>query len=71
MPFSVTTGDTVTFTYVAATNEVSVEVRDEPPDPEDEALALHSLRDDLTDEVFYFVLPDRFDNGDATNDAGG
>ena len=41
------------------------------PIPADEALALHSLRDDLTEEVFYFVLPDRFDNGDATNDEGG
>ena len=49
----------------------TVDVGDEPPDPEDEALALHSLRDDLTDEVFYFVLPDRFDNGGAANDTGG
>ncbi len=71
VPFSVTTGDTVTFTYVAATNVVTVDVGDEPPDPEDEALARHSLREDLTDEVFYFVLPDRFDDGDGTNDAGG
>ena len=72
VPFSVTAGDTVTFTYTAATNAVTVNVEgDEPPDPEDAALARHSLRDDLTDEVFYFVLPDRFDNGDATNDQGG
>ncbi|HET9666095.1 MAG TPA: alpha-amylase family glycosyl hydrolase, partial [Desertimonas sp.] len=71
VPFSVTTGDTVTFTYVSATNAVTVDVGDEPPDPEDVALARHSLRDDLTDEVFYFVLPDRFANGSTANDTGG
>ena len=30
-----------------------------------------SLRTDLADEVFYFVLPDRFANGDPANDTGG
>ncbi|MGJ7440127.1 pullulanase-type alpha-1,6-glucosidase [Aquipuribacter sp. MA13-6] len=29
-----------------------------------------SARDDLTDEVFYFVLPDRFSDGDPTNNTG-
>jgi glycosidase len=38
--------------------------------PGDEALAAPSVRG-LTDEVFYFVLPDRFFNGDTSNDTGG
>ena len=29
------------------------------------------LRDDLTRERFYFVMADRFENGDPTNDTGG
>jgi glycosidase len=40
-------------------------------DPADAALATPSVRDGLTDEVFYFVLPDRFSNGDPSNDTGG
>ena len=33
--------------------------------------ATHSLRAPLTDENFYFVMADRFDNGDTANDLGG
>lgn len=33
--------------------------------------ALHSLRAPVTDENFYFVMADRFSNGDTTNDDGG
>ena len=73
VPFGVDAlGDTVTFTYTAATNAVTVDVEaSTPPDPADAALARHGLRADLTDEVFYFVLPDRFDNGDAAHHKGG
>ncbi|MGH2637135.1 MAG: alpha-amylase family glycosyl hydrolase, partial [Actinomycetota bacterium] len=39
-------------------------------EPGDAALATPSVRG-LTDEVFYFVLPDRFFNGDPNNDTGG
>ncbi len=38
--------------------------------PADEELALPSLRDELDDEVFYFVLPDRFHDGRADNNCG-
>ncbi|MEV6491960.1 alpha-amylase family glycosyl hydrolase [Actinoplanes sp. NPDC051633] len=31
----------------------------------------HSLRAPVTDENFYFVMADRFDNGDTANDRGG
>ena len=33
--------------------------------------AKHSLRAPVTDENFYFVMADRFANGDTTNDTGG
>ncbi len=33
--------------------------------------ARHSLRKPSTDENFYFVMADRFENGDTTNDTGG
>ena len=37
----------------------------------DRDLARTSLREDLTDERFYFVMADRFANGDPANDTGG
>lgn len=39
--------------------------------PSDAALAAEPSRHDATREQFYFVLPDRFANGDAANDRGG
>ncbi|MEV6402589.1 pullulanase-type alpha-1,6-glucosidase [Streptomyces bobili] len=42
-----------------------------PPPPSDAALAKTAARHDLTREQFYFVLPDRFANGDTKNDRGG
>ncbi|MBA2948486.1 pullulanase-type alpha-1,6-glucosidase [Streptomyces himalayensis] len=42
-----------------------------PPPPSDAALAAEPARHDLTREQFYFVLPDRFANGDPSNDRGG
>ncbi|TWD83363.1 pullulanase-type alpha-1,6-glucosidase [Kribbella amoyensis] len=39
--------------------------------PADKALATPSLRQDLTKERFYFLMADRFANGDRSNDAGG
>jgi glycosidase len=34
-------------------------------------IAQHSLRAGVTDEDFYFVMGDRFENGDPSNDTGG
>ncbi|MGW0468172.1 pullulanase-type alpha-1,6-glucosidase [Streptomyces sp. NPDC003027] len=42
-----------------------------PPPPSDKVLAAQPARHDLTREQFYFVLPDRFANGDTRNDRGG
>ncbi len=41
-----------------------------PKTPEPSS-GLHSLRAPVTDENFYFVMADRFSNGDASNDDGG
>ncbi|MFI2435668.1 pullulanase-type alpha-1,6-glucosidase [Streptomyces sp. NPDC018693] len=42
-----------------------------PPPPSDARLAAEPARHDATREQFYFVLPDRFANGDPSNDRGG
>ncbi|WP_340380455.1 pullulanase-type alpha-1,6-glucosidase [Streptomyces sp. SS7] len=42
-----------------------------PPPPSDARLAAEPARHDDTREQFYFVLPDRFANGDTANDKGG
>ncbi|GAA1424647.1 pullulanase-type alpha-1,6-glucosidase [Streptomyces thermospinosisporus] len=42
-----------------------------PAPPSDARLAKEPARHDLTREQFYFVLPDRFANGDRGNDRGG
>ncbi|MFI8516650.1 pullulanase-type alpha-1,6-glucosidase [Streptomyces sp. NPDC085481] len=42
-----------------------------PAPPSDRALAATPARHDLTREQFYFVLPDRFADGDPANDRGG
>ncbi|MEZ3182110.1 pullulanase-type alpha-1,6-glucosidase [Streptomyces pimonensis] len=42
-----------------------------PAPPSDAKLAKFPARHDLTREQFYFVLPDRFANGDPGNDRGG
>ncbi|MFG2820393.1 pullulanase-type alpha-1,6-glucosidase [Kitasatospora sp. NPDC048365] len=42
-----------------------------PAPPSDAALAATAGRHDLTREQFYFVLPDRFANGNTGNDTGG
>lgn len=42
-----------------------------PPPPSDARLAAESARHDDTREQFYFVMPDRFANGDKANDQGG
>jgi pullulanase-type alpha-1,6-glucosidase len=69
--FTATTGATVTFTYDATTNDVSVDVGAGTAEPGDELLVRAPIREPAQDDVFYFVMPDRFDNGDPGNDTGG
>ncbi|WP_406478693.1 pullulanase-type alpha-1,6-glucosidase [Streptomyces sp. NBC_01615] len=42
-----------------------------PAPPSDAKLAAEASRHDDTREQFYFVMPDRFANGDTSNDQGG
>ncbi|MFD7076571.1 alpha-amylase family glycosyl hydrolase [Nocardioides sp. NPDC059952] len=42
-----------------------------PKPPSDAKLAAEPARHDATKEQFYFVLPDRFANGETSNDEGG
>ncbi|MFF5272568.1 pullulanase-type alpha-1,6-glucosidase [Streptomyces sp. NPDC000133] len=42
-----------------------------PGPPSDARLAAEPARHDLTREQFYFVMPDRFADGDPSNDRGG
>jgi alpha-amylase len=42
-----------------------------PAQGHDRAAAHHSLRQSVTDQNFYFVMADRFENGSAANDNGG
>jgi pullulanase-type alpha-1,6-glucosidase len=64
---------TLTVSYDHATHRIAVAPTEPQPgvSPEDEALAGTSLREDLTRERFYFVMADRFENGDPSNDSGG
>jgi pullulanase-type alpha-1,6-glucosidase len=66
------TSDTVTISYLAATHAVTATVRRTGSglEPGDDRLAGNSLRGDLAGEKFYFVMPDRFANGDPRNDRG-
>src|SRR6266545_5875942 len=41
------------------------------PDRHSGLPGLHSLRGPVTDENFYFVMADRFENGSTANDTGG
>ncbi|OLT06071.1 hypothetical protein BJF77_16010 [Kocuria sp. CNJ-770] len=65
---------TVVFSFDDATDTVSVRpaaVGGEEVTEQDRALAGDSLRAPVTSEQFYFVMADRFANGDPSNDTGG
>src|ERR1700754_4208005 len=63
----------VTFSYDHATHRIAVAPTNPQPGLTDAGgeLAATSLRTGPTDERFYFVMADRFDNGDPANDTGG
>ena len=70
--FSVADGDTVSFSFVSGTNtfEVTTAGGGGGIEPGDELLVRAPARP-AVDETIYFVLPDRFSNGDIGNDTGG
>ncbi|WP_130014304.1 pullulanase-type alpha-1,6-glucosidase [Serinicoccus sediminis] len=60
------------FSFDDTTDEVGLVPLLDPPDAaQDEALAGESLRAPVTREQFYFVMADRFANGDPSNDTAG
>ncbi|MET9731602.1 pullulanase-type alpha-1,6-glucosidase [Streptomyces sp. NPDC006458] len=61
----------VTALAAALVQPLAAQAATPPPPPSDAALAKAAARHDLTREQFYFVLPDRFANGDTANDRGG
>jgi len=74
IPVAIAGPATLEFTYDDATHVITVAPTDLPGDTvtaADRALATDSLRTPLTQERFYFVLTDRFANGDTSNDLGG
>ncbi len=71
VPFTTTDGAIVTMSYNATNNDVNIAVSGNGLEPGDELLVRSSLRTPLADELFYFVLPDRFENGDPSNDDAG
>ncbi len=64
---------TLVFSYDDLTHRIGVTPTDLPDGatPADTAYAADSLRAPLTKERFYFVMADRFANGDTANDTGG
>ncbi|KKD08295.1 pullulanase-type alpha-1,6-glucosidase [Streptomyces sp. WM6386] len=62
---------TVTALAAALVQPLAARADTPPPPPSDARLAAAPARHDSTREQFYFVLPDRFANGDTGNDKGG
>ncbi|MFI9796540.1 pullulanase-type alpha-1,6-glucosidase [Streptomyces sp. NPDC052302] len=62
---------TVTALAAALVQPLAARAATPPAPPSDAKLAAEPARHDATREQFYFVLPDRFANGDTGNDKGG
>ncbi|MHC3472508.1 pullulanase-type alpha-1,6-glucosidase [Streptomyces sp. 7R007] len=62
---------TVTALAAALVQPLAARADAPPAPPSDAKLAAEPARHDDTREQFYFVMPDRFANGDTSNDRGG
>jgi glycosidase len=73
IPLTIVGPTDLVFTYDDTTHLLTIAPSDLDPTitAGDEALAGDSLRNRLTREQFYFVMTDRFANGDVSNDEGG
>lgn len=63
--------DPVTFSYDAASHVLTITSDSGGVDPALIALVQAPARHPIQNDVFYFVMPDRFANGDSANDGGG
>ena len=71
IPFTVANnGDTVTFSFNSMTNVPTITVTGQPTD-DLAAIVKAPVRHPIQDAIFYFVMPDRFQNGSTANDQGG
>ena len=73
IPLALTTATKLLISYDDTTHLVSIKPVDLPGSTSaaDRPLAVGSLREALTKERFYFLMADRFANGDKSNDNGG
>lgn len=73
IPVSVQGPATLEFSYDDATHQVGIRPTQlsGPVTADDRRYAADSLREPLTRERYYFLMADRFANGDTANDAGG
>ena len=73
IPLAVAAPTRVTFRFDESTSRLSVALTDQGREytDEDAELAEAPYRHPGGGEIFYFVLTDRFENGDAANDTGG
>ncbi|NLP83433.1 pullulanase-type alpha-1,6-glucosidase [Microbacterium sp. CFH 90308] len=73
IPLTIDGPATLRFVFDDTSHRVGVEVQSlrEGYSADDEALVAAPVRQPGSDEQFYFVMTDRFANGDAANDTGG
>ena len=62
-------GDVVSFAYDQTTHVLDIEVTPQEP-VDDAALVREPVRHPFSDEVLYFAIPDRFDDGNPSNNCG-
>ena len=66
--FTVADGDTVTFSYDTASHLLTITSQG---DEDLSQIVQPPIRHPIVDSNFYFVMPDRFENGNPANDTGG
>ena len=67
IPFSVGSNQVVTFTYDPVTHVLEITLEG-GVEPGDEDLVRPVLQHPFQDQILYFAIPDRFANGDPSND---
>ncbi len=63
-------GNVATASVAWAESRLAAPSTADEPDPDLATIVQAPVRNPIVDDVFYFVLPDRFQNGDSSNDRG-